>query len=286
MNENQSVLGAICSGYDTYFEAEKKIADCIIARGGEVIDMTVAKLARASGTSDATVSRFCRRCGFNSFQHLKMSLAREVMETGGKSIQVSNDIMRQDLPQSLQNILANKITEITQTVNMIDPDVLEQVLELLEQAGTVQVAAVGNTIPVALDFCFKMNQIGITTVTGTIWEAQMAYTLNLKPADVLVIISNSGISKRLQTLLQGARENGVKVIAITNNAGSPIGRLSDHRIITATLDKLLLEEFCFSRVPAMMVVEILYLMLEAGSKSARESLWRHEVAMSEDKAET
>lgn len=285
MTEKQSVLGTICSSYDTYFEAEKKIADCIIGRKAEVIDMTVAELAKASGTSDATVSRFCRRCGFKGFQHLKMSLAREVMEEQGKSVSVSNDISRGDLPQSLQNILANKIAEITQTVDMIDPAELENILQILEGAGTIQIAAVGNTIPVALDFCFKLNQLGIPAVSGTIWETQMAYTLNMTDRDVLVVISNSGVSRRLQTLIQGAAENGVKVIAITNNAGSPVARMSDCRVITATREKLLLEEFCFSRVSATMVVEILYLLLEAGKKNSRDSILRHEIAISEDKTE-
>lgn len=285
MSEKQSVIGAICSSYDTYFEAERKIADCIIERKEEVIDMTVAELAKASGTSDATVSRFCRRCGFKGFQHLKMSLTREVIEEKGNSVQVSNDIMRDNLSQSLQNILANKIAEITQTVDMMDAGNLEQILGILEQAGTIQVAAVGNTIPVALDFCFKLNQLGIAAVTGTIWETQMGYTLNMKETDALVVISNSGISRRLQTLIQGARENRVRIIAITNNMDSPIGKMSDYRIITATREKLLLEEFCFSRIPATMVVESLYLLLEAGRKDSKDALWRYQVAISEDKTE-
>lgn len=285
MSEKQSVLGTICSSYDTYFEAEKKIADCIIGSKEEVIDMTVAELAKASGTSDATVSRFCRRCGFKGFQHLKICLAREVMEEQGKSIQVSNDIMREDLSQSLQNILANKIAEITQTIDMMDIAELDEILGVLEGAGTIQVAAVGNTIPVALDFCFKLNQLGIAAVSGTIWETQMGFTLNMKDTDVLVVISNSGISRRLQTQIQGARENQVQVIAITNNAGSPVAKMSDYRIITATREKLLLEEFCFSRVPATMVVEILYLLLEAGKRNRKDALWRHEVAISDDKTE-
>ncbi len=46
----------------------------------EVVDMTVGELAKASGTSDATVSRFCRRCGFKGFHSLKLALAREVLE--------------------------------------------------------------------------------------------------------------------------------------------------------------------------------------------------------------
>lgn len=283
MKGNKSVVGTICSSYDSYFDAEKKIADCIIERKEDVIEMTVAELAKASGTSDATVSRFCRRCGFKGFQHLKMSLAREVLEERGKSVQVSNDILREDIPQSLQNILANKVAELTQTVSMMDPPKLEKILSLLEQAHTVQVAAVGNTIPVALDFSFKLNQLGIPAVSGTIWETQMAYTLNMKAGGVVVVISNSGMSRRLLTLLEGAKENGVPVISITNSPESPVARASDYHITTATREKLLLDEFCFSRVSATMVAEMLYLFLSAGKKDSYDSIRRHEIAISEDK---
>lgn len=283
MKGNQSVVGTICSLYDSYFDAEKKIADCIIERKEDVIEMTVAELAKASGTSDATVSRFCRRCGFKGFQHLKMSLAREVLEERGKSIQVSNDILRDDIPQSLQNILANKVAELTQTVSMMESEKLEKILTCLEHAGTVQVAAVGNTIPVALDFSFKLNQLGIPAVSGTIWETQMAYTLNMKKGDVVVVISNSGVSRRLLTLVEGARENGVTVVSVTNSPDSPVAAASDYHITTATREKLLLDEFCFSRVSATMVVEVLYLFLSAAKKDSYESIRRHEIAISEDK---
>lgn len=283
MDNSLSVLGTICSNYDSYFEAEKKIADCIIEQKEAVVDMTVAELAAASKTSDATVSRFCRRCGFKGFHHLKMTLAKEVMEERGKGIRISNDIDRTDLAQSMQNILANKVAELTQTVSMIDPERLETILTLLEQAETVQVAAVGNTIPVALDFSFKLNQIGIAAVSGTIWETQMAYTLNQKKNDVLVIISNSGTSRRLLALIEGAGENGIPVIAITNRPESPVAIKADYHLTTATREKLLLGEFCFSRVSATMVVELLYLLLAVSKQNSYDSIRRHEVAIAEDK---
>ena len=203
MQETRSVLGAICSSYDTFFEAEKKIADYMMENKAAVVDMTVGELARASGTSDATVSRFCRRCGFKGFHNLKLTLAREVLEDEQKDQSVSNDIDRGDIRQSLQNILANKVAELTETVNMMDADNLEQILRRLENARMVQLAAVGNTIPVAMDGAFKLNQLGIPAVAGEIWEAQAAYTFNLGPEDVVLIISNSGSSRRLQSLAQG-----------------------------------------------------------------------------------
>ena len=52
MSEARSVLGVICSFYDSFFEAEKKIADYIMEHKAQAVDMTVGELARASGTSE------------------------------------------------------------------------------------------------------------------------------------------------------------------------------------------------------------------------------------------
>ena len=71
----------------------------------QAVDMTVGELAKASGTSDATVSRFCRRCGFKGFQNLKLALAREVLEEEQSNQEVTNDIDRGDLSQSLKIFL-------------------------------------------------------------------------------------------------------------------------------------------------------------------------------------
>ena len=259
MEEAKSVIGVICSSYDSFFDSEKKIANCIMERKREVVDMTVAELAQASGASDASVSRFCRRCGFKGFHQLKMTLARELSEESQAS--VGNDISRRDIGQSLQNILANKTEEIRQTVAMMDPENLDRILDIIQKARMVQLVAVGNTIPVALDAAFKFNQLGIPAATGTILETQTAYAFNLGKKDVIIAISNSGVSRRLIRILEGASGNGVTVISITNNPESPVAKLSDYHITTATREKLLREDFLFSRVPATMVIEILYLLL-------------------------
>ena len=129
---SRSVMDIICASYEHFFDAEKKIADYILDNKKAAVDMTVAELARASGTSDATVSRFCRRCGFKGYQDLKMALAKEVMEEERDSLQVSNEIDRGKLPQALQNILANKIEEIRQTISLIDEKLLNTILDYYE----------------------------------------------------------------------------------------------------------------------------------------------------------
>ena len=135
----KSVLDTICASLDNFFESERKIGTYIIQNTAKVVDMTVGKI------------------DMKGFHHLKITLAKEISERGKEGEEeVSNHISVNDIDQSLKNILANKVTEITQTVSMMDTKQLHEILNLLNNAKTVQFFAVGNTIPVAIDGAFNL----------------------------------------------------------------------------------------------------------------------------------
>ena len=275
----KSVLDIICASLDSFFESERKIGTYIIQHTAEVVDMTVGELAQACGVSDASVSRFCKKINMKGFHHLKITLAKEISEKGIEEEEVSNHISVNDIEQSLKNILANKVTEITQTVSMMDAKQLSEILNKLNMARTVQFFSVGNTIPVAIDGAFKLNQIGIPAVSGTIWETQIGYTYNMTAEDVVIAISNSGESTAVLRALEAAKSAGATTLSITNSEKSSAAQLSDYHITTATREKLFLDGYCFSRVSATTVIEILYLFLTSMRKDAYKSIVRHEQAI-------
>lgn len=275
----KSVLDIICASLDSFFESERKIGTYIIQHTAEVVDMTVGELAQACGVSDASVSRFCKKINMKGFHHLKITLAKDISEKGIEEEEVSNHISVNDIEQSLKNILANKVTEITQTVSMMDAKQLSEILNKLNMARTVQFFAVGNTIPVAIDGAFKLNQIGIPAVSGTIWETQIGYTYNMTAEDVVIAISNSGESTAVLRALEAAKSAGATTLSITNSEKSSAAQLSDYHITTATREKLFLDGYCFSRVSATTVIEILYLFLTSMRKDAYKSIVRHEQAI-------
>ena len=275
----KSVLDIICASLDSFFESERKIGNYIIQHTAEVVDMTVGELAQACGVSDASVSRYCKKINMKGFHHLKITLAKEISEKGIEEEEVSNHISVNDIEQSLKNILANKVTEITQTVSMMDAKQLSEILNKLNMARTVQFFAVGNTIPVAIDGAFKLNQIGIPAVSGTIWETQIGYTYNMTAEDVVIAISNSGESTAVLRALEAAKSAGATTLSITNSEKSSAAQLSDYHITTATREKLFLDGYCFSRVSATTVIEILYLFLTSMRKDAYKSIVRHEQAI-------
>ena len=273
-----SVINQICASMDLFFDTEKKIGDYIVRNPQKVVDMTVGELAKECGVSEASVSRFCKRIELKGFHHLKISLARELVDAQDAG-EISGQISVDDMENSLRGILSNKLEELRQTVAMMDRAELKNVLEVINNADTVLMAAVGNTIPVAMDGAYKLNQIGIRAMSTPIWETELGYSYNLTDKDVVIAISNSGESTGVIQILEAAKSCGAVTISITNNAKSSVAELSTYHITTATREKLFLDGYCFSRVSATMVIEIIYLLLASMRKESYESIVRHEQAM-------
>ena len=273
-----SVINQICASMDLFFDTEKKIGDYIVRNPQKVVDMTVGELAKECGVSEASVSRFCKRIELKGFHHLKISLARELVDAKDDG-EISGHISVDDMEGSLRGILSNKMEELRQTVAMIDREELKKILDVINNADTVLMAAVGNTIPVAMDGAYKLNQIGIRAMSTPIWETELGYSYNMTDKDVVVAISNSGESTGVIQILEAAKSRGAVAISITNNARSSVAELSTYHITTATREKLFLDGYCFSRVSATMVIEIIYLLLASMRKESYESIVRHEQAM-------
>jgi DNA-binding MurR/RpiR family transcriptional regulator len=283
LESENSVLTQLCSGIEL-FRAEERIKSYLLAHRREAVDMTSAELAHASSTSEATVTRLCKKLGFDNYRAFRLALARDVIEEQ-QPASVSYEVSLADIPQSLQNILANKISELTATISAIDPATLKAVLAVLQSADVIEIAAVGNTIPVAMDAAFKFNQLGLRCVTSEISEKLSAFALTLTPQDALLLISNSGKSRRLYQMAQAARQNGVPILLITCNQQSPLAELADHLLISSNREQLLTTaEFAFSRISAIAIIEVLYHFLLTSLPNARSTIRRHESLMQHDKS--
>ena len=92
----------------------------------------------------------------------------------------------------------------------------------------------------------------------------------------MISISNSGESTAVLRALEAAKSAGATTLSITNSEKSSAAQLSDYHITTATREKLFLDGYCFSRVSATTVIEILYLFLTSMRKDAYKSIVRHE----------
>lgn len=262
---------------------EQRIVDYILDHREEAPTMTAAQLARRSGTSEATISRFCKHLGFDNYRSFQFSLGRD-LTLKHDGLDLDGEISLDNVEDSLKSILATKMGELEATLRGIDGATVRDVVKRLAGADVIQIAAVGNTNSVALDATFKFSQLGLRCTTHEVNEIAVGFALTMQPKDALLVISNSGRSQRLMRVAQAAKNRGACVIVITGDEQSPLARLASFVLRTVNHEALLTTgDFAFSKISAMAIIETLYYFLLHEIEDGREHISRYEELIQPDK---
>ncbi len=99
------VVDAIPQRYEDLSDAEKAVADFILTHKGTVSSLSTVEIARLSGISNTTVSRFVRSLGYASFADMRYALAREETASKERSFDDSRGIGLSDVRGSLDYVL-------------------------------------------------------------------------------------------------------------------------------------------------------------------------------------
>ena len=92
--------------------------------------------------------------------------------------------------------------------------------------------AVGNTGPLAQYMGFRLGRLGIKCTYNVSAEYFLNHVNLADPDDILVAISQSGSSKQVVQGLELGKEKGLKSIAITAYALSPVSELADYVLLS------------------------------------------------------
>lgn len=276
-----TIIDKIYSELPAMSQSDQKVAKQVLADPEKIVNSTISELAKIAVVSGASVTRFCHNLGLTGFHDLKIQLAQVSGNEKSHSLQ---KIAKDDLQTALKQIGDNKVAEIEATLNNIDSQVLKKVLDLLTNSKIVQVSAEGDTYPIAEDAVYKFNQIGILALaSGGNVETAIAQSMNLNAQDCLLVISNSGESAALLKQIKVAKEQGIKVIAITNRADSPIALEADYHLQTAVRQTVLQTQYYFSRVAAFTMIEAIFLLLISQNDERIEHIKKHEEIISSQK---
>lgn len=276
-----SIIDQIYSELQSMSQSDQKIARIILQKPAEVVNWTISELANQANVSGASVTRFCHNLNLNGFHDLKIRLAQVAGDEKSHSLQ---KIAKDDLQAALKQIDDNKVAEVEATLSNVNSRDLQKVLDLLVKSRVIQISAEGDTYPVAADAVYKFNQIGLFAMaSGGNVETAMAQTMNLGSDDLLLVISNSGESAALLKQIKIAKEQGMKIVAITNRADSPIALQADYHLQTAVRQTVLQTQYYFSRVAAFTMIEAIFLILISKDDKRVEHIKKHEEIIASQK---
>jgi DNA-binding MurR/RpiR family transcriptional regulator len=226
--------------------------------------------------SEASIVRFSKSLGYSGFHALKIRLAEDIVSP---MMIVHEDLMPDDTPATaVQKAMNVGLRSLEDTMRILDMPMLGTAIQTLCSARQIVLFASGNSIPVAMDFDFRLTKIGLQSRFSIDPTMQEMYATLISPEDVAVGLSHTGSSIDTVHALELAKQHGAKTICITNHSDSPLTRYGDFCLFTAVRVSNFREERLDSSLAMLALMESLYVgiciqrsdaMMRAVSKTIR-----------------
>lgn len=250
----QNVIEVIRQSIGALRKSERKVAETVLADPQRILNATLAETAAIALVSEPTVIRFCAAIGCEGFQDFRLRLARSLaLGTLPTGSQLESEDTTSEL---IGKIFGYTITSLDWARNHLDSRQVSQAIQILSSAQSIEFFGLGASGIVALDAQQKFPLFGVPCGAPTDTHQQIMTAAMMKPGDVAVVISNTGLTLAMIEVAQTARESGAKVIAVTGSR-SPILAECDAGIIVETLENTNIYTPALSRIAALVVIDIL-----------------------------
>ena len=259
MSESSIVL-KIKSLYPSLKPSEKRVADYILNKTDEFIYSNLAFSAKAAGVSEATFVRFSKVLGYAGYRDLHIAIATSqipsAQEEGMMDLNVDETTRSVDIPES---VIGRSICALNNIRKTLDINEYIKAVELLEKAKRICVFGVGNSAYVGQDVSYKFMRLGKFVHASSDPHAQVTSAISMGKNDVAIVISHSGKTQQTVETLMLAKKQGATIIGITNFESSPVAKMADIRLLTASHEKTLQSETLVSRLSQLAIIDMLWL---------------------------
>lgn len=207
---------------DSMTPLESEIASYILNNKDAVTKLKIQELADILFISKSAIHRFVKKIGFNGFNDLKVSIAKENADLleNNSYINVNYPFQAKDNPRQIAfKLLELYEKAIKDTFEYVDLDQIKVVSQLIDSADVIDVYTHAHNSNIAENFQDKMLTIGRSVNCPSSFYNQRLTVLASDQKHVAIILSYSGKATFILPIVKKLYEKGVKVIQI-GKAGS------------------------------------------------------------------
>lgn len=203
----ENILVVIQNVRNQVSKKERVLCDYILASPTEVMQLPVQSLAQRCQISAATVVRFCRRLDLDGYSDLKLHLSAAVQETQGQEYgEIKPGESASEISGKLQLHFENALKV---TTKKLDDQVIETVVTALHEAHQVQLFGLVSSSLVVQDMYQKLSRLGLSAVVNNDIHLAATTLASGSTEDLLLVVSTSGNTKEVVTLLKFAKEKSI-----------------------------------------------------------------------------
>ena len=239
---------------------EEDIAKYIIKNFRNIRELDTNIIAAKTYTSNASVTRMCKKIGFNGFQDFKMKMIEEVVSLENQEINFDNsDIDKKDstaiIIEKLNKLSISSLqeTKLLQEISMID-----SVVDLITEKEVIDFYGIGASHIVCLDAQYKFMRAGkiVNTFEGSDLQHVQAVNSNLK--HLAILISYSGLTKEILDIAEILQEKDIETVSVTGYGNNKLVKKCKYNLFVTSREALIRSAAIYSRMSMLNLIDVLY----------------------------
>lgn len=222
----------------SFNELETSLYNYISQNSEKVPYMRIRELADETHVSTATILRFCRKLDCEGFSEFKVKLKMYLQENKKTIIKSSQQSIVEFFDRTLKGNLEEKIREAA---------------NLVIKADTVIFIGIGSSGILAEYGARYFSSLGKFSLY--IKDPHFPIHSKLRNNSVTIALSVSGENNFTVTHLNQLKQEGSKIVSITNNKLSTIAKISDVNIAYYVTEEFFEESNVTTQVPVVYILE-------------------------------
>lgn len=189
-----NIICEIQQKYNNFSDKEKAIANYILHQPDMIKNINIIELAKITGTSSSTITRFSKKIGCDSIFSSVYNHYNEVIE---------------------------------RTNSLIDKSAILNIVEEIKKANKIYLYGVGSSGLTATEMMQRLIRMGFNVHCISDSHMMIINSSITSPEDLVIGFSISGETKELVNALKVSKKNGAKTACITSFDESLITAYSD-----------------------------------------------------------
>ena len=254
----KSVVPIIESNYNNFTMVEKNIADFFI-HNHEKMDFSAKTVATKLFVSEASLSRFAKKCGYRGYREFVYQYEETLVEK--KESMTGNTRMVLNAYQELLN----------KTYSLVDEGQIARIGKYLNQAERVFVCGKGSSGLAASEMELRFMRIGVD-IDSLQDSDRMRMQAVFQDKRCLVFgISISGETEGVRYLLREAHKRGAKTVMITAQNKDSYAEYCSEVLLLPSLRHLNHGNVISPQFPILVMLDLIYSYYVEQDKPKKES---------------
>ncbi|MDF2587063.1 MAG: RpiR family transcriptional regulator [Anaerocolumna sp.] len=260
-----NVISKIVSMQHNFTMSENEISQYVINNPDLVVSSTISTIAKETGTSEASINRFCKKIGYKGFNGFKIALAQE---------NFYNNIMKQNTYTNdsgfISSVTADYRQMLMNTSAMLDESIVIKAVNAIRTANNIHIFSLSNISLIARELQFKFDQIGIRSKASTDIIDMRIQATNIAAGDLSIFIAPTIMMRDIYQIATASLERGAKNLTITSYDSPKLNDISEYKFIIS--DKIIANNSVSlsNNLMFLYVIDIIYSALLGSDKALRQ----------------